>query len=57
VVQINGRVRARLRVPADITEETGREAALADDNVQRHLEGRTPRRVIYVPGRLVNVVV
>jgi len=50
-------VRARLEVSADITEEAAREAALADDNVQRHLGGREPRKVIYVPGRLVNVVV
>ena len=57
VVQINGRVRARLEVPADITEEAAREAALADENIQRHMGGREPRQVIYVPGRLVNVVV
>jgi leucyl-tRNA synthetase len=57
VVQINGKVRARLEVPADITEEAARAAALVDENIQRHLGGREPRQVIYVPGRLVNVVV
>jgi leucyl-tRNA synthetase len=57
VVQVNGRVRARLEMPADITEEEAREAALAEENVQRYTEDRQIKRVIYVPGRLVNVVV
>ncbi len=57
VVQVNGKLRARLEVPADITEEAAREAALSDDNIQRHLEGRAIRKIIYVPGRLVNIVV
>jgi leucyl-tRNA synthetase len=57
VVQINGKVRARLEVSADITEEAARAAALADENIQRHLGGKEPRQMIYVPGRLVNVVV
>ncbi len=56
VVQINGKVRARLEVPAEITEEGAREAALADENVRRHLAGKTPRKVIVVPGKLVNIV-
>jgi leucyl-tRNA synthetase len=56
-VQINGKLRARLEVPADISEEEAKEAALADENVQRHMEGKEVRRLIYVPGRLVNVVV
>jgi leucyl-tRNA synthetase len=57
VVQVNGKLRARLEVPADISEEAAKEAALADDNVQRHVEGKDLKRLIYVPGRLVNVVV
>jgi leucyl-tRNA synthetase len=57
IVQVNGRVRARLEVVADIAEEAAREAALADENVQRHIEGKDIRKVIYVPGRLVNIVV
>jgi leucyl-tRNA synthetase len=56
VVQINGKLRARIEVPADISEEDARAAAMADENVQRHLEGKTPRKLIYVPGRLVNIV-
>ncbi len=57
VVQVNGKVRARINVPADITEEAARQAALADESVQRHLEGKEPRQIFYVPGRLVNIVV
>ena len=57
VVQINGKVRTRIEVPADITEEAARETALADGNIQRHIEDKKIRKVIYVPGRLVNIVV
>jgi len=57
VVQVNGKLRARLEVPADITEEAAKKAALADENVQRYVEGQEMKRLIYVPGRLVNVVV
>ena len=56
VVQVNGKLRARLEVPADITEEAAKKAALADENVQRYVEGKEMKRLIYVPGRLVNVV-
>jgi len=55
-VQVNGKVRARLQVPADVTEEQAHALALADEGVQRHIAGKQVRRVIYVPGRLVNVV-
>ena len=57
IVQINGKLRARIEVPADITEEAAREAALADVNIQRHIGDRQVRKLIYVPGRLVNIVV
>ncbi len=56
IVQINGKVRARIDVPAAITEEEAREHALAHENVQRFLEGLTVRKLVYVPGRLVNIV-
>ncbi len=56
VVQINGKVRARMDVPADITEEEARQQALAHENVQRFLEGLQVRKMIYVPGKLVNIV-
>jgi leucyl-tRNA synthetase len=57
VVQINGKLRARIEVPADIGEEAAKETALADSNIQRHIEGKKIRKIIYVPGRLVNIVV
>ena len=57
VLQVNGKVRGRLSLPVDLTEMQAREAALSHGSVQRHLNGKTPRRLIYVPGKLVNVVV
>jgi leucyl-tRNA synthetase len=55
-VQVNGKRRAEITVPADADEEAIRSAALGCEPVQRHLAGRTPRKLIVVPGRLVNVV-
>ena len=57
VVQVNGKLRAHLEVPADISEADLREAALAEDNVQRFVGDRPVRKLIIVPGKLVNVVV
>ena len=57
VVQVNGKVRGKVEVPADIDEPEARRQALALPNVARAADGREPRRVIYVPGRLVNIVV
>jgi leucyl-tRNA synthetase len=57
IVQINGKVRARIEAPADITEEAAREVALADDNIRRHIGEKEVRKFVYVPGRLVNIVV
>ncbi len=56
VVQVNGKVRDRLEVPADVDEETARARALASEKVQAYLDGAEPRQVIVVPGRLVNIV-
>jgi leucyl-tRNA synthetase len=56
VLQVNGKRRAEIEVAADADEATVRQAALACEPVQRHLDGREPRKVIVVPGRLVNVV-
>jgi leucyl-tRNA synthetase len=55
-VQVNGKRRDEIEVPADADEQAIRSAALASENVQRHLDGRPPKKVIVVPGRLVNVV-
>ncbi len=57
VVQVNGKVRDRITVPVDIPEADARAAALASETVQRFLEGKTPRQIVYVPGRLVNIVI
>ena len=56
-VQVNGRVRDRVVVPAEATEDEIKAAALASEQVQKHLEGRAPRKVIVANKRLVNVVV
>ena len=57
VVQVNGKLRARLSVPADADKSTVEALALADVNVQRFIDGNDIRKVIVVPGRLVNIVV
>jgi leucyl-tRNA synthetase len=57
VVQVNGRLRARVQVAAGADEATAREAALADPGVSKFVAGQTVRKFVYVPGKLVNVVV
>ena len=57
VVQVNGKVRDRLTLPADASEDAARERALASERVKGWVEGKEPRRVIYVPGKLLNIVV
>ncbi len=56
VVQVNGRVRDRTSVAAGIDEEEAKTLALNSQRVQAHLDGKTVRNVVYVPGRLVNIV-
>ncbi len=56
VVQVDGKLRDRLTVPTEINEDDAREAALASEKVQAALGTAAPKRVVYVPGRLVNVV-
>jgi leucyl-tRNA synthetase len=56
-VQVNGKRRAEIEVPSGADDAAVRNAALASENVVRHLEGKTPRKVIVIKGRLVNVVV
>jgi leucyl-tRNA synthetase len=55
-IQVNGKVRARITVPADASKEDVEAAALAEERIVELLAGGTPRKVIVVPGRLVNVV-
>ena len=57
VVQINGKLRGRVRVPPSVDRAVVEAAALADPQVQRFLDGKPPRKVIVVPGKLVNLVV
>ena len=57
VIQVNGKLRDRIEAPANITEETARELALASEKVRPHVEGKQIRKAVYVPGRLVNLVV
>ena len=56
-VQVNGKVRDRIVVPVDASEEEIRTAALASEIIQKYLEGKEPRKVIVAHGRLVSVVV
>jgi leucyl-tRNA synthetase len=56
-VQVNGKRRGEIDVPMDAPENTVTEAAMAQEGVIRTLEGKTPRRVIVVPNRIVNIVV
>ncbi len=57
VVQVNGRVRDRIDVSADIDERTAEELALASEKIQGWLDGKEVRKVITVPPKLVNIVV
>ena len=57
IVQVNGKLRARLQLPASASRDDLEAAALADENVQRFVEDQPVRKVIVVPGKLVNVVV
>jgi leucyl-tRNA synthetase len=57
VVQINGKLRARIELAPGSDEETAMAAAMAEQNVTRHTEGKVTRKVIYIPDRLLNIVV
>ncbi len=56
-VQINGKLRATINVPADISEDEAKELALAEENVQKHLSGQKVKKAVYVPGRMINFVI
>ncbi len=56
VVQVNGKVRSRITVPADASDDEVKQTALAADRIQKYLQGKEPRKVILVPKKLVNVV-
>jgi leucyl-tRNA synthetase len=57
VVQVNGKLRGRITVPAAADQNAVRDIALADENVKKFIDGKPVRKVIYVPGKLANLVV
>jgi len=57
VVQVNGKLRGRVTVSVDASEESVKSLAFADERVTAHLEGKAPKKIIYVPGKLLNIVV
>ena len=57
VVQVNGRLRDRFDVPVDVSEDEARELALASPKVRSHTEGKVIERILFVPRRLINIVV
>jgi len=56
-VQINGKLRATLEMPRDVAQAEAHEAALADERVRRYVDGGQIRKVIFVPNKLLNLVV
>jgi leucyl-tRNA synthetase len=56
-VQVNGKLRGNLEIARDAPEAEVRDKALAVSNVAKHIEGKTVRKVIVVPGKIVNIVV
>ena len=57
MVQVNGKLRGQITVAADTPKDAIEAAALADSSAQKHINGQTPKKIIVVPGRLVNIVV
>jgi len=56
-VQVNGKLRGRVTLPADAGEAQAVAAALADPHIQAHVAGRPIRKVVFVPGRMLNLIV
>ena len=57
VVQVNGKVRDRVTAPIDVSDDQAKALALATDSAQKYLDSKQARTVIYVKGKLVNIVV
>ena len=55
-VQVTGKVRARLQIPIDMDKADIERLALDSDNVQRHTDGKTVKKVIVIPKKLINIV-
>jgi len=56
VIQVNGKLRDRLMVSKDIDEEAAKAAAFASSKVTEHLEGKMIRKIIFIPGKIFNIV-
>lgn len=56
IVQVNGKVRDRIQVPVSISDTEAKSEALNSETIQRFIKGAEPRKIIYIPGRLVNIV-
>ena len=57
VIQVNGKKRGEITVPADASEEEIKTKALAEENIRKFIEGKTIRKAILVPGKLLSLVV
>ena len=57
IVQVNGKLRAKLELPSGMDKQGVEAAALADENVQKFTNNKPPKKMVYVPGKLVNIVV
>ena len=57
VIQVNSKVRAKIEVPADISAEDVKQLAMDQENVVKFIDGKTPAKIIYIPGKLINIVV
>lgn len=57
VIQVNGKVRDRVPAPADVSEDQAKEIALTSESVARHLGDKEPKEIIFVPGKLINIVI
>ncbi|HEX4337709.1 MAG TPA: leucine--tRNA ligase [Polyangiaceae bacterium] len=56
-VQVNGKVRGKIALSPTATEDAARDAALTDENVQKFVAGKAVRKLVYVPGRILNIIV
>ena len=56
-VQVNGKLRATIELPADVSEEDATDAALAHEHVQKFTQDSSPKKIVFIPGRLLNIVI
>jgi leucyl-tRNA synthetase len=57
VIQVNSKVRAKIEASADISAEDVKKLAMGQENVVKFIDGKTPSKIIYIPGKLINIVV